>query len=302
MAYTNLKISHYTKVIIALNGRNVTLTEDTQLTESTPQPTTNNTQSVIASAAVVIPRTVFINYLLIAAIFSLLGGVIGSYVFPSTTQSISTAEVETIVRGTVNEILDQRGVVKAEPTGPVAGEYYQVVLDETDEPDPFLGNPNAPIVIVEYSDFTCGYCGRFARDTLTPLIEEFGDQVKLIYRDYPFLSAMSYPAAMAAECADDQGKFWELHDAIFANQSGLSQDALFILASDLGLDMDQFSTCVDEETHRDEIVADAQSGSELGQLGTPAFFVNGRFVSGAQPITAFREVIAEELERLQTES
>jgi len=279
------------------------LTEETQLTESNPQPaTTINSSAVATSSAIVIPRSVFINYLLIAVIFSLLGGVIGSYVFPSTPETLSTTEVETIVRGTMNDILDQRGVVKDEPTGPVPDEYYQIVVDDETEADPFLGNPDAPIVIVEYSDFTCGYCGRFARDTLTPLIEEFGDQVKLIYRDYPFLSAMSYPAAMAAECADDQGKFWELHDAIFANQSGLSQDALFILASDLGLDMDQFATCVDEETHRDEIVADAQSGSELGQLGTPAFFVNGRFVSGAQPITVFREVIAEELARIETDS
>lgn len=279
------------------------MTEETQLTESTDLPSpTPNSGAVGVPPAMMIPRFVFINYLLIAAIFSLLGGVIGRYVFPSTVETLSTTEVETIVRATLNDILDERGVVQEEPAGPVPDEYYQIVVDEETEPDPFLGNPDAPIVIVEYSDFTCGYCGRFARDTLAPLVEEFGDQVKLIYRDYPFLSAMSYVAAMAAECADDQGKFWELHDAIFANQSGLSQDSLFIMASELELDMDQFSTCVNDETHRDEIIADVQSASELGQLGTPAFFVNGRFVSGAQPIAVFREVIAEELARIEAES
>lgn len=252
-------------------------------------------------ADVVMVSRAAINYAVIAIVFFVVGLLIGMFAVPSQ-QSGLPDNFEAVVRGAVADALAdtdiQAAAAEPEDTNAVPGQRYTV--DFTPGEDPALGNPEAPITILEFSDFTCGFCGRFARDTLPALLEEFPEDVNFVYMDYPFLSQLSYPMALAAECADDQGQFWEYHDVLFSGEVQVAGiDMLFTIAQNLELDMDEFTACFDEETHRDEIVADYELGAELGVSGTPGFFVNGRFVSGAQPITEFRRIIEEELNRLE---
>lgn len=248
---------------------------------------------------VTIPRATF-NYVVIALVFFVLGALLGSFVFPSNSGTSQTAALpenfEQIVQDAVLGAFETAGVV--EEPGLVMGNDYDLTVDVSE--DPFLGNPDAPVTIIEFSDFTCGFCGRFAQTTLEPLLEEYPDEIRVVYMDFPFLSQMSVPAAMAAECAHDQGKFWEMHDLIFANQRGMSPDTLRAHAEELALDMQAYDTCVADGAHIEEIRADLTHGQELGVSGTPAFFVNGRFVSGAQPIDVFRQFIDEELASLSS--
>jgi protein-disulfide isomerase len=243
---------------------------------------------------VTIPRAA-LNYVIIAVVFFAVGAVMGSFVFPSTSGQAVTAELpdnfEVIVREAVADALGQAGIV--EEPGLVMGERYELPFDISD--DPFRGNEDAPVVIVEFSDFTCGFCGRFAMETLNPLVEEYGDQVKLVYMDFPFLSQMSAPTSIAAECAHQQDAFWEYHDTLFTNQRNLTQDGLVAFADELGLDVDAFNACLEDEAIIEQVRDDLLLGRELGVSGTPAFFVNGRFVSGAQPLDVFRQYIDEEL-------
>lgn len=247
---------------------------------------------------VMIPRTTF-NYVVIALVFFALGAVLGSFVFPSGG-GIQVAQLpdnfDERVQDAVLGAFETAGVV--EDPGLMMGDRYDLTVDVSD--DPFLGNPNAPITIIEFSDFTCGFCGRFAQTTLEPILEAYPDEVRIVYMDFPFLSQMSVPAAMAAECAHDQGQFWEMHDLIFANQRNLTPDVLREQAVALELDMDAYDVCMEDQAHMDEIRADLSVGQELGVSGTPAFFVNGRFVSGAQPVEVFSQFIDEELAALES--
>ena len=117
-----------------------------------------------------------------------------------------------------------------------------------------------------------------------------------MYRDYPLPNhPQALPAAEAAQCAHDQGKFWEYHDALFNNQTQLQPESLKQYAADLGLDMASFNSCLDSGKFRNDILQDAQDGQLVGVTGTPAFFVNGRFLSGAQKFETFQAIIDEEL-------
>lgn len=242
-----------------------------------------------------------VNYIIIAIVFFALGAVMGVFVFPSQNAGSSqTAALppnfETIIRDAVADVLVESGLVQ--DPGPQQGDRYEVAIG-AEEQDPFWGDPNAAITVIEFSDFTCGFCGRFASETLPALREEYGDQIRFVYMDYPILSQMSLTGALAGECADDQDMFWEMHDALFANQRGLSQESILLLAENLGMDMETFSACMTDELHVEEIAADFEYGRSLGIRGTPAFFINGRFINGAQPISVFRTYIEEELARLE---
>lgn len=260
-------------------------------------PATTDETHVTQSDTVSIPRATF-NYVVIALVFFGLGALLGSFVFPvgGATQATLPDNFEVVVREAVNDAIESAGLI--EDPGLVMGENYQLDIDISD--NPYLGNPDAAVTVIEFSDFTCGFCGRFAENTLDPLIEEYGDQVRFVYMDYPFLSQMSVPAALAAECAHDQDEFWAMHDAIFANQQGLSVESMRGMAAEIGLDMETFNTCFDEGEHIEKIRSDLDIGRELGVSGTPAFFINGRFVSGAQPIEVFQQFIDEELATVQS--
>ena len=165
------------------------------------------------------------------------------------------------------------------------------------ETDPARGPHNAPVEIVEFSDFECPYCKR-ATATLEILQERYGDQLRLVFKDFPLPNhANAFKAAEAGNCANEQDKFWEFHDKLFATQEALDVTSLKNYAGELGLDIEVFSTCLDEERYASAVNQDLRAGRNLGASSTPTFFVNGRPVFGAVPLDRFDQIIREELAR-----
>lgn len=163
---------------------------------------------------------------------------------------------------------------------------------------PLRGAPAAPVMIVEFSDFECPFCKQ-AHATLAQVMERYNDKVKLAYRDFPLESIhpQARRAAEAARCANEQRKFWEYHDILFKESPRLSPDDLKKYAAQVGLDAAKFETCLSSETHKAAVQKDMDEGTKLGITGTPAFFINGRPLIGAQPLEAFARVIDDELAR-----
>lgn len=158
------------------------------------------------------------------------------------------------------------------------------------------GGATAPVTIIEFSDYECPFCKK-ADVTVQEVMKTYGDKVRLIHRDFPLpFHAHALPAAEAARCAEAQGKFWDYHSKLFASED-LSPEKLQALATEVGLDKKQFDECVAKEQFKDAINKDIADGTEAGVTGTPAFFINGRMLSGAQPFEKFKEVIDEELAR-----
>ena len=160
---------------------------------------------------------------------------------------------------------------------------------------PAKGPEDAPVTIVEFSDFECPYCSR-VNPSLQQVIDTYGDKVRLVFRQFPLnIHANAQKAAEASLCADEQGKFWEMHDLMFKEQRSLGADQLKEKAARLGLDAAAFNECLDSSRHADAVAADLEAGSRVGVTGTPALFINGRFLSGAQPFNEIAKVIDEEL-------
>ncbi len=158
------------------------------------------------------------------------------------------------------------------------------------------GPEDAEVTIVEYSDFQCPFCAR-VQPTLAQIEETYGDRVRLVYKHLPLRIHPDAPgAAAAAEAAHRQGKFWEMHDKIFASQRELGDATYRRFAEDLGLDLERFDEDRNSPEVKQRIEQNEQEAQRLGVSGTPAFFINGRFLSGAQPFEAFKRVIDEELE------
>jgi protein-disulfide isomerase len=178
------------------------------------------------------------------------------------------------------------------PTGPVeintAGSYG-------------LGNPDAPVTIVEYTDYQCPYCQRHFQQTFPNLKTNYIDEgiVRYVFKDFPLtgIHPQAFLAAEAARCAGDQGAYLEMHDALFdsqANWSGQSDAVGYFgaLAGDIGLDAAAFASCLGNHAHEDAVTEDLEEGIGFGVNGTPAFFINGHFLSGAQPFSIFEQAIA----------
>jgi protein-disulfide isomerase len=161
--------------------------------------------------------------------------------------------------------------------------------------DPTRGPVDAPILLVEFSDFQCPFCQR-ATGTLAKLVERYENQIQVVYKDYPLaVHPDAFKAAEAGNCAHDQGMFWELHDKMFASQDALDVPSLVVYASELGLDAAAFSTCLDEGRYTQRVQHDLQLGQLFGVSSTPTVFINGRPVMGAAPIETFEQIILEEL-------
>jgi protein-disulfide isomerase len=163
---------------------------------------------------------------------------------------------------------------------------------------PSKGPQSAPITIVGFSDYECSFCGR-ALPTLQQLRDRYGDLVRVVYRDYVLPSHRNAPkAAEAAHCAGDQGKFWEMHDHLFANQRDLSPIAAIRYAGELKLDQAAFQQCIGSGKHEATWKAAQAEGELVGVRSTPTFFINGRMIVGAAPAETFISVVEEELARL----
>jgi protein-disulfide isomerase len=161
---------------------------------------------------------------------------------------------------------------------------------------PAKGPANAPIELIEFADFECPYC-LAAAPTLKRVLDTYGDRIRFVYRNYPLQNhPNARPAAEAAQCANEQQRFWVYHDRLFDNPGKLSDAELKKTAGDLGLDSARFNKCLDEHKYKATVDADMVAGNEAGVSGTPAFFINGRLLSGAQPYEAFKRVIEEELD------
>ncbi len=163
--------------------------------------------------------------------------------------------------------------------------------------DPVRGPETAPIEIVEFSDFDCQYCQR-ATNTIARILDEYGDQIRFVYKDYPLPShPNASKAAEAGNCANDQGAFWPFHDRLFESQGSLDVASLKTYASELGLEAEAFVACLDSGRHASRVDRDLEIGSGYGVSSTPTLFVNGRAVVGAMPYESFVEIIQEELSR-----
>ena len=170
----------------------------------------------------------------------------------------------------------------------------QTLADFGDD-DPFLGNPDAPVVMVEFSDFECPFCGRFWQQTLPQIREQYikTGKVRFVYRDFPISSIHSnaQKASEAGECADEQGKFWEYHDLIFSRQDQMSAANYKRWAAELKLDTARFNACLDGGKYADEVAKDFSDGQAAGVSGTPTFVINGQRIVGALPFEQFKTVL-----------
>lgn len=165
------------------------------------------------------------------------------------------------------------------------------------EDDPTLGSKDAPLVIVEFADFSCPY-SRQVSDIVRRLAQNFGDQVRFVYRDFPLVDVhpQAARAAQAAACAHDQHEFWSYHDKLFQNQDDFSDAALISYAEQIGLDVNEFQECLDSGLFEKEVADDLADGLAAGVVGTPTFFFNGQKVEGAIPAEVFESLIRAFLE------
>ncbi len=176
---------------------------------------------------------------------------------------------------------------------------YPVDADD----DPAYGPADAPITIIEFSDFQCPYCQKWHAEVWPLLQKEYGDRIRLVYRDFPLYSIHpeAGPAAEAANCAGDQNMYWEYHTLLFSGESTLGAETYQTYAEHLQLDMSLFSECVESQKYKDEVSADFNYAGEIGIQSTPTFFINGVALIGAQPFEVFQEIINLELAGLLTE-
>ncbi|WP_075070920.1 DsbA family protein [Levilinea saccharolytica] len=158
--------------------------------------------------------------------------------------------------------------------------------------DPSRGPADAPIILIAFSDYECPYCRHWEQNVWPQLEEAYPGKIRLVYRDFPLLGIHpnAAPAAEAANCAGDQGQYWEYHDRLFAQES-LETATFNTLAAELGLDTGKFQSCLDTQKFRAEVAADFRDGITLGIEGTPTFFVNGIRIVGNQPLRSFQELI-----------
>jgi len=163
---------------------------------------------------------------------------------------------------------------------------------------PSLGSKDAKVVIIEFGDFQCTYCQQ-ERAVIKQLLADYGNKILFIFRDFPLI--VDHPdsgnAALAADCANDQGKYWEMSDLLFANPDKINAESLKTWAVQLGLDTFEFGTCVDTAKYQKKIETDLLEGYNAGVRATPTFFINGYKVEGAVPLAVFEQIIASELAR-----
>jgi protein-disulfide isomerase len=172
-------------------------------------------------------------------------------------------------------------------------EPKRVVVDSSGHPA--LGSKDAPVTIVEFTDFQCPFC-KATEATLKQLHDKYGDKIRVVHMDFPLpFHSHALDAAKAARCANEQGKFWPFHDALFADQSKLAPADLKATAKTLGMNSTKFNTCFDSAKYDSQIKADQAVGEKVGVDGTPAFFIDGRPLTGAQPAPKFEELINDEL-------
>lgn len=169
---------------------------------------------------------------------------------------------------------------------------------EVEAVGPARGGDAAKVTMVVFSDFECPFCSRFV-PTLHRIEEKYGDRVRIVFRQFPLvIHANARKAAEASLCAAEQEKFWQMHDAMFQNQTALTPQALKGIAAGIGLKTDEFDTCLDSGRFAERVESDVRAGVDAGVTGTPATFINGRLISGAVPFEQISSIIDDELQRV----
>lgn len=193
------------------------------------------------------------------------------------------------------------GTQQAAPATGDTAQAPQGPVDVENGHFPVKGDEDADVTIVEFSDFECPFCGSFYNDTLPQIISEYIDtgMVKMYYRHYPLsFHPKAVPLALASECANDQDKFWEMHDKIFDNNatiSSVTDETIKGWVTELGMNTGEFNECYDSKEHQAKVDEDFAAGQAAGVSGTPTFYINGKQIVGAQPFESFKAVIDEEL-------
>ncbi len=225
----------------------------------------------------------------------------GSYITNLNSNQISEEDLEAVIAKLELKILQNQ----------LPTEQPNLSMKISVDNDPIIGNPDAPITIIEFSDFQCPFCARFYTQTLPLIYEEYIEpgKVKLVFRDYPIQSIHpnAVPASVAAECANEQGKFKEMHDTLFENQNEWGKqktaDALSLFsqyATKIQLEQEVFDSCLTSGKYIEEIKKDFDDGSDYGVTGTPGFFIGNDQIGyvelkGAQPFESFKKVIDSQL-------
>jgi protein-disulfide isomerase len=247
-------------------------------------------------------------YLVIIAAVFLMGGLLIGSVFGSSGGDDNGGNIDSNeLNATVAAMVATQ--VAAVPTSPpTATPPVNVDVADSVDDDAFLGPVDAPVVIVEFSDFQCGYCGVWFRETLPQILEAYPDEVKFIYRDWPIFGDNSVRAAMATECAEEQGQFWPMHNIIFEKMQAderptLDQATLVAFAGELNMDTDSFEECMTSQRYLEEIQNDYNDAASYVFNGTPSFVINGTIYRiGASPFATFDRIIRDELAALDQES
>ena len=264
--------------------RNFKNYDEISMTESQPKKSTS-TGIMIALIVVVA----------VAAFFA------GSYFSTLDSDIVTKADLQEVI----SKLESKMATTQQAPNPPA--QPIRISLDD----DPIRGDPEAPITILEFSDFQCPFCARFHIQTLPQLMEEYIDdgKVNLVYRDFPIQSIHpnALPAHVAAECANEQGRYWEYHDILFEQQNDWNRldsnsliSKLSEYATDLGLEQQQFDSCLGSGKYIQEIQNDLKDGRDYNVTGTPGFFIGNEQIgfvklNGAQPFESFKRIIDSQL-------
>lgn len=232
-------------------------------------------------------------------------GILGLFGVPFAQADATLQEVQRDVEslkagqiGMQNDIQEIKNLLRSKLAPPAIPQTVTVSLDD----DPYQGKPDAPLTLVEFSDYQCPFCARHFRETLPQIAAEYIKTGKLryVFRDFPLdFHAQAERAAQAAQCAGDQGKYWQMHDQLFTDPRAISLDDFTVQATTIALDLDRFNTCLSEKKYAEEVKKDLKEGQQLGITGTPGFFIGrtdtianqvkgARPLIGAQPYASFK--------------
>lgn len=208
-----------------------------------------------------------------------------------------TAQVEYLKKGT-GALPTNPGAVAGAPTTPAPGQKVDVDAGHL----PVLGNKDAKVTVIEFADFQCPFCEKWFTDVGKSLIKDYVDtgKVKFAFRQYAFLGQESNWAAEASECANEQSKFWDYHDYLYTHQGSensgaFAKEKLIGFAGEIGLNVNQFTSCLNSGKYTQKVAEDLAAGQKAGVTGTPSTFVNGMIVVGAQPYATLKQLIDTEL-------
>jgi len=271
--------------------------------DSQPNPSYSNDPNLALAQA---NRTATVMMMVNGFFMLVIGVVIGYLARPLLSPATEATAAVVVVTATADPAATQElasGLPTPTTSPAVATQAANLMQSLVADTRHFRGDPNASVTIVEFADFQCPFCGRFATGAGRQIEETYVQQgqVRMGYQHFAFLGPESLWAAEASECAAEQGKFWEYHDYLFEHQAGENQgaftrDNLKVFAANLGLDTELFNSCLDTSKYADVVQNETASVQALGVRSTPSFLLNGRPLVGAQPFEVFQQYIDAEIQ------